>query len=285
MPENVHVAYSRSEDAYLWEHRHEPLEEVAETLGRGAKSCAARLDRLRNPSTAGHRRLFGGDDEAEEKAARLRPVRDCIQRVLHDPLLDPADFRFGYHDRFHPFPRAAPFDAPNDSVEGGARSLVLALPEHRIECLWYRGRLVWHKASRLDDVFGSRGGLRIQEVVDGHADWTSARKRRAREARNRALRALGGAEAGPEEALTRFNQLLVSVKDGATDVGSFVEAALSPSFFGADGRGAEAAPGEPEEAPLAVVELVGILPDEHWDVRAALTDALSERIGREVGKR
>ena len=45
------------------------------------------------------------------------------------------------------------------------------------------------------------------------------------------------------------------------------------------------APGEPEEAPLAVVELVGILPDEHWDVRAALTDALSERIGREVGKR
>jgi hypothetical protein len=32
----------------------------------------------------------------------------------------------------------APFEAPNQSVNGAARMLVLALPEHRIEALWYR---------------------------------------------------------------------------------------------------------------------------------------------------
>ena len=57
--------------------------------------------------------------------------------------------------------------------------LVLALPEHRIEALWYRKRLVWHKASRRDDIFGSRGlqpdgsGLKIQQVLTEYDEWAA----------------------------------------------------------------------------------------------------------------
>ena len=119
-----------------------------------------------------HRRLFGDDDSEEEgKAAALRPAHECIQRIIHDPGLTAADFVVGYRDRFQPGLLRAPFEAPNQSVNGAARMLVLALPEHRIEALWYRKRLVWHKASRRDDIFGSRGlqpdgsGLKIQQVI------------------------------------------------------------------------------------------------------------------------
>jgi hypothetical protein len=56
--------YTRSDDQYLWAHRNEPVEVLAEALGRGPRSCVARLKRLRDPSTEGHRRLFGVCEEA-----------------------------------------------------------------------------------------------------------------------------------------------------------------------------------------------------------------------------
>ena len=90
MPEHVHEPYTREDDTFLWANRGRPAEEVAAELGRGAKSCAARLQRLRNPSSEGHRRLFGEDDEEEDgKAAALRPAHECIQRIIHDPNPNP----------------------------------------------------------------------------------------------------------------------------------------------------------------------------------------------------
>lgn len=139
MPERVHQPYTRDDDALLWANRDWPPEEVASTLGRGAKSCAARLERLRSPTTEGHLRLFGAADADDEgKAAALRPARECIQRIIYDPALSAADFVVGYRDRFEPGLLRAPFEAPNQSVGGAARMLVLALPEHRIEALWFR---------------------------------------------------------------------------------------------------------------------------------------------------
>eukprot|EP00964_Phaeocystis_antarctica_P024609 scaffold13786_cov58-Phaeocystis_antarctica.AAC.2 len=55
MPEHVHQPYTRDDDAFLWANRERPAEEVAGELGRGAKSCAARLEKLRSPTTEGHR--------------------------------------------------------------------------------------------------------------------------------------------------------------------------------------------------------------------------------------
>ena len=125
IPKRVHQPYTRDDDAFLWASRERPVEEVASELGRGAKSCSARLERLRSPKTEGHRRLFGDDDDEEEgKAAALRPARECIQRIIHDPGLNAADFVVGYRDRFEPGLLRAPFEAPNQSVGGAARMLV-----------------------------------------------------------------------------------------------------------------------------------------------------------------
>lgn len=281
MPERVHEPYSREDDLFLWRNS-DNLEETARVLGRGVKSCDARLKRLRNPDSEGHRRLFGDASSEEDgyvaKEASLRPVRECIQRILYDPNLSTGDFRVGYRDRFRATPREAPFDAPNGSIAGGARSLIEALPEHRIEYLKFRRRLVWHKQQRLDDVFGSRGGLRIQQVVESYDDWDTARRRRVQRAKDRALHALGGGEAAGK-SLAAFKNLLKQVAAGDMESTAFADAALSPVFFGADGYGnADFAPSE-ESISAPVIELVDTLPDEHATLRDELTSLLRSRLG------
>ena len=308
MPEHVHEPYTRDDDAFLWANRERPVEEVAGELGRGAKSCSARLEKLRSPTTEGHRRLFGEDENEEEgKAAALRPAHECIQRIIHDPGLTAADFVVGYRDRFQPGLLRAPFEAPNQSVNGAARMLVLALPEHRIEALWYRKRLVWHKASRRDDIFGSRGlqpdgsGLKIQQVITEYDEWAAAEKVKLLRARRRAVSALGG-----EPSFAALRELLGQVKDGALPPAGFVQAALSDDFFGADGNGDPADPNVADElradtagaaveaeaqaeagadaalagAETVVQELVRTLPDAQVELRDELLEALSDRLER-----
>ena len=283
MPPKVHEAYTRKEDQYLWAHKDGDMEEVASELGRGAKSCVARLKRLRNPSSSGHARLFGADCSEEEdgcvvKEASLRPVRECFQRILYDPLLDGGrDFRVGYMDRFLPVPCEVDFLAPNDSISGYERTLVQALPEHRIEYILYKKRCVWHKAQRLDDIFGSRGGLRIQNVVDGYSEWESGRRAVMQHARKLAVAALGGRQSGGDERLALFRKLIGKVKRGSVTVTEFADAALSPAFFGADGRG-EAANGNIVGEDPALTALVATLPDEIAEFREELLEALRGRM-------
>jgi uncharacterized protein (UPF0248 family) len=273
MPRHAHEPYTREDDAFLWSKKSDDLAEVAAALGRGEKSCAARLERLRNPKSAGYLRLFGPEDPEEGASfARLRPARECIQRILYDPALSPADFRIGYRDRFRSSPVETPFDAPNDRVRGGARALVHALPEHRIEYIKYKRRLVWHKEQRRDDIFGSRGGLRVQEAVSSYASWEARRREQTRRARSRALSALGGGD-DAEVVLGKFKRLLSRVKSGGLDVEAFVDAALSPALFGEDGNGIGA-----PAAPAAVVELIATLPDEMMPLRETISCELVERI-------
>ena len=138
--------YTRADDQYLWANRNEPVEQLAKALGLGPKSCEARLKRLRDE---GHH--FGVCEEAlsDAKETALRPARDVIQRILHDPALSVSDFVVGYRDRFETATLECPFDAPNESIRGRERSMVAALPEHRIEYFVYRGQLIWHKGQRL----------------------------------------------------------------------------------------------------------------------------------------
>ena len=217
MPAHLYEPYTRADDQYLWAHRNEPVEQLAEALGRGPKSCVARLKRLRDPSTGGHRRLFGVCEEAlsDAKETALRPARDVIQRVLHDPALSVSDFVVGYRDRFETATLECPFDAPNESIRGSERSMVTALPEHRIEYFVYRGQLIWHKGQRLDDVFGSRGGARLKDVIAHHGAWEQARKRRLRAARLHALAALGGSTAKLGAFVQSLGQVLRGEATGA----------------------------------------------------------------------
>ena len=259
MPTNAMYPYSRDDDAYLWKHQNE-LEAAAEYLGRGVSSCESRLERLRNPKTDGYRRLFGSDED-EEAAEGLRCVRDCIQRILHDPALDPATFRVGYSDRFRPLPREVAFDKPNDSIDGAERSFVLALPEHRIVYLKYQKRLVWHRPLRLDLIFGSRGsGSRIQDVVATYDEWARERDERISEANARAAAALGSAD-----SLKEFKQLLKGAAQRKVEMAAFVDAALSPAYFGRDDA-------------EALLGLVATLPDEHTKLRDEILEAIGEQL-------
>ena len=278
MPENVYTPYSRKDDQYLWSRKDDDLSAVAEELGRGLKSVTSRLERLRNPKTEGHKRLFGIDEDDDldagvaAKRPGLRPVKDCIQRIIYDPLLQASDFSVGYKDRFQTAEKESAFDAPNQSIEGPERLFLLALPEHRISYIKFRKRLVWHKEQKLDDVFGSRGGQRIQDIVASYDEWDSARTKRLRSARARAKRALGG----DDDKLGSFKAGLARVHAGVDDVESLVALALSSEYFGCDGNGEDE---EEEEAVPAVIALVQTLPDENAELRDELVSRLAEALG------
>ena len=138
---------------------------------------------------------------------------------------------------------------------------MLALPEHRIVYLKYRKRLVWHRPLRLDLIFGSRGsGSRIQDIVATYDVWAREREARISEANARAAAALGSAE-----ALKEFKQLLKGAAQRKVEMAAFVDAALSPTYFGT---------GDAE----ALLELVATLPDEHTELRDEMLEAIGEQL-------
>lgn len=109
--------------------------------------------------------------KAEAKKPPLRTAAAVIQRIRWDPRLDPADFSVGYADRFlgvreEPF-SAFCWDQPLAALGPG----VLAVPQHRVRFFRFRGRVVWDRASRMDQVFGSGSaegrGPTILDALEG----------------------------------------------------------------------------------------------------------------------
>jgi len=323
MPERAMYPFTREEDALLWE-RHgsgsaaEDFEETAALLGRGAKSLTSQLERLRNPSTAGHMRLFGaagGDDDAPAPKKLLRTALDCVQRVLWDPMLVPADFTVYYSDRFDSNPRSFAMDRPNDSIQGPERLLVLALPQHRILFLKYKKRLVWHRQLRLDRVFGSgfnptpdvalaAGGAgeaasveegagvgRIQDVVETYGAWAAAdalvRSRAKARARRALSRSAGLKYRSVDERLKAVSVLLSSARDGELTAEELARVLLDSELFGPAG-GREAPGGEGgegdggvERALCPAEELVAaVVPEEHGALRSEMLTAIVGRVLR-----
>lgn len=113
----------------------------------------------------------GAGAEAGTKKSPMRTAAAVIQRIRWDPRLDPADFSVGYADRFlgvceEPF-SAFCWDEPLAALGPG----VLAVPQHRVRYFRFRGRVVWDRASRVDQVFGSGSaegrGPTILDALDG----------------------------------------------------------------------------------------------------------------------
>lgn len=113
----------------------------------------------------------GAQAEAGTKKPPLRTAAAVIQRIRWDPRLNPADFSVGYADRFlgvceEPF-SAFCWDEPLAALGPG----VLAVPQHRVLYFRFRDRVVWDRASRLDQVFGSGSaegrGPTILDALDG----------------------------------------------------------------------------------------------------------------------
>lgn len=68
--------------------------------------------------------------------------------------------------------------AVNDNVKGKERLLVKAIPEHRIEQIKYRDRVVWCKQQRIDLVFGSGNSSSLEsretilDVISTYDNWS-----------------------------------------------------------------------------------------------------------------
>jgi len=95
----------------------------------------------------------------------LRPAKDILSRIRHDPSLDESDYIVGYHDR-----HADVMEMDVSEWKGGGDYTDEEwIPQHRI--MYFRkksdqdGRRVWDRASRLDRLFGS-GVIATQEERD-----------------------------------------------------------------------------------------------------------------------
>uniref|UniRef100_A0A8C9FYL2 C3H1-type domain-containing protein n=1 Tax=Pavo cristatus TaxID=9049 RepID=A0A8C9FYL2_PAVCR len=103
---------------------------------------------------------------AEEKKPPLRRAADVLSRLRWDPRVDPEAATVEYRDRFVGVverPLLEFFTGP--LCDAGPADL--AVPEHRIVRIRYRGRCVWDRESRMDRVFGSGGGMgTMREVLE-----------------------------------------------------------------------------------------------------------------------
>jgi 2'-5' RNA ligase/predicted kinase/uncharacterized protein (UPF0248 family) len=104
----------------------------------------------------------------DTKKQSMRTAADVISRILWDPDVNTEEFTIGYLDRFvgvieKPFTAFSWEDLASVGID------VLAVPQHRIQYFKYREEVVWDKTIQLDNVFGSRGGKLIHEVVKAHA--------------------------------------------------------------------------------------------------------------------
>ncbi|XP_040288792.1 leukocyte receptor cluster member 9 isoform X2 [Bufo bufo] len=100
------------------------------------------------------------------KKPPMKTASDVISRIQWDAQLPKEQFIVGYLDRFlgiieKPFSAFCWEDLASIGVD------VLAIPKHRIQHFKYQDLVVWDKASRIDNVFGSTGsGLTILDIID-----------------------------------------------------------------------------------------------------------------------
>ena len=86
----------------------------------------------------------------------MRTAKDVIDKWTHDPRCDVGACVVGYLDRILQKILEKPLTAFSSwgSIEQASRD-DLAIPQHRVVYFKFRGRVVWDKRSRLDEVFGS----------------------------------------------------------------------------------------------------------------------------------
>ncbi len=116
------------------------------------------------------RRARKGAQQSRDQHSKplLRPAKDILSRIRHDPALEESDFVVGYHDRHAPEVMEMDVSAWKG---GGDFTDEEWIPQHRI--LYFRrkgdepGRSIWDREKRLDRLFGSGrvGGLDEQNKL------------------------------------------------------------------------------------------------------------------------
>lgn len=114
----------------------------------------------------------------DTKKQSMRTASDVISRILWDPDLRIEEFTVGYLDRFVGVIEKS-FSAFSWEDLSSVGADVLAVPKHRIQYFKYQQEIVWDKTKQLDNVFGSRGGKLIQDVVEVHENESNSNNTKA----------------------------------------------------------------------------------------------------------
>ena len=106
--------------------------------------------------------------QTQQRKPPLRPAKDILSRIRHDPVLDESEWIVGYHDRLE---GVVEMDVSSWN-RGGDFTDEEWIPQHRI--LYFRKRTdesdrrMWDREARLDRLFGS--GLQVDESRGDRVD-------------------------------------------------------------------------------------------------------------------
>ena len=132
--------------------------EPAEDNGSNDDSSDSSLSPSRKPAVARScaKKFRKAAHQTQNSKPLLRPAKDILSRIRHDPALDESEYVVGYHDRHAP----EPMEMDVSSWKGGGDFTDEEwIPQHRI--VYFRrngdepGRKVWDREKRLDRLFGS----------------------------------------------------------------------------------------------------------------------------------
>ncbi|GMH80949.1 hypothetical protein TL16_g08763 [Triparma laevis f. inornata] len=163
----------------MWSCINLPVEEQCKLLGRGERSIIKRLKSLKDVNSNSYKRLFTTNTQDPQitqanPKTRLARASEILQRIKFDYYLASEDYSVIIMDRTEGSVQV-PFDAENDSISGSERQFVFAIPEHRIEQILFRRRVVWNKAKRID-LFGD-----IATVQNTYDLWLEETEKKDRE--------------------------------------------------------------------------------------------------------
>eukprot|EP00546_Thalassionema_frauenfeldii_P002049 CAMPEP_0178937986 /NCGR_PEP_ID=MMETSP0786-20121207/26078_1 /TAXON_ID=186022 /ORGANISM="Thalassionema frauenfeldii, Strain CCMP 1798" /LENGTH=413 /DNA_ID=CAMNT_0020616651 /DNA_START=239 /DNA_END=1480 /DNA_ORIENTATION=+ len=299
---NIYSEWSLEDDLLLFNNRRKPLPELASMLGRGLQGVNSRLAKLNDVSSPTYNRLFANgvtDDEEESgKAGKLVPVKEVLRRIKWDGTLLEKDFSVLYYDRVEDEVLESKMDEENNSIESQESLFAYAIPEHRIEGVKYKERVVWDKEERIDRVFGSMMGQgeTIDQVVFGYDEWKQRKdaaekwnRERQRNVTNRIQQILGDEKFNVLKQLS--NNLQEQHKEQSEntrrDATAYVEATLKIfqeiRLDPTNSSEPASIPQTDRDALESISELVALLPDS--TLRPIILQEISNTIERMDGKK
>ena len=302
--ENIYFEWTLADDKLLYDNRHISTVRLASLLGRGMHGVEARLKKLSDVNSSAYARLFGSssniditdDDEQQQQSNKgLTPVKEVLRRILWDPSLgEPSSFTILHYDRVSNSLTETPFDASNNSISGKETQFVFALPEHRIQQVKYRERVIWDKEMRLDCVFGSMNGKgeTIDGVIESYDSWISEKNEREERNRQRQTQILTEMNAIiQEQRLSVLKDLSSQLmhSDDTDGVKDYVKRVVG-LYHDAKQEKDESSSIEDEEFEDIVdflylfSDLVALLPDDNTILREEILNEVESVIKRSLGE-
>lgn len=158
----LHSHIEAAEDMISLETRQSEVAANDDIEASSSDSCPSTSPKRTVPRSRARRDRKGAQQSRDQNSKPLlRPAKDIISRIRHDPALEESDFVVGYHDRHAP----EVMEMDVSSWKGGGDFTDEEwIPQHRI--LYFRkkgdesGRRIWDREKRLDRLFGSG-------IVDG----------------------------------------------------------------------------------------------------------------------